>query len=528
MQDTVMITAAAAVAALSSLPIITRQFQMLQQNSYFAVRYLRWYKGAFGVKTAARLIIALLSAASVLLCTGKAATAALSAVMLLLCFFAVYSLRLDRRSVKPLVVTARVKRMYATAGVLFAALFAVSVLTGGSCKKIFAAAAVFLALCPGLTTLFVLFIMKPVEKAISNHYIRDAKRILASQKGLRIIGVTGSYGKTSTKFILGRILSEKYNTLITPENYNTPMGIVITVRKFLRPQTEVFVCEMGAKRKGDIAADCDIAEPSMGIITSVGPQHLDTFGSIETVADTKFELADRVEKNGGVTVLYGDNDIIAKRKDKYNSFTYGAGDCDCKATNISYSPEGLSLTVTCGDTKINLRSRLLGYNNAMNITGAVAVALKMGVPPEQIAYAVSTLKPVEHRLEMKPYIGGSTLIDDAYNSNPEGCLSALEVLAGFEDFKKILVTPGLVELGEKEYECNRKLGEAATASADIIILVGEKRSLPIAEGVLSSGFPEDALHTVPSFAAARELFSPLCDKNTVIMFENDLPDNYLY
>ena len=151
------------------------------------------------------------------------------------------------------------------------------------------------------------------------------------------------------------------------------MGIVITVRKFSRPQTEVFVCEMGAKRKGDIAADCDIAEPSMGIITSVGPQHLDTFGSIETVADTKFELADRVEKNGGVTVLYGDNDIIAKRKDKYNSFTYGAGDCDCKATNISYSPEGLSLTVTCGDTKIDLRSRLLGYNNAMNITGAVAV-----------------------------------------------------------------------------------------------------------------------------------------------------------
>ena len=135
MQDTVMITAAAAVAALSSLPIITRQFQMLQQNSYFAVRYLRWYKGAFGVKTAARLIIALLSAAAVLLCTGKAATAALSAVMLLLCFFAVYSLRLDRRSVKPLVVTARVKRMYAAAGVLFAALFAVSVLTGGSCKK---------------------------------------------------------------------------------------------------------------------------------------------------------------------------------------------------------------------------------------------------------------------------------------------------------------------------------------------------------------------------------------------------------
>ncbi len=244
-----MITAAAAVAALSSLPIITKAVSDAPAKFYFAVRYLRWYKGAFGVKTAARLIIALLSAAAVLLCTGKAATAALSAVMLLLCFFAVYSLRLDRRSVKPLVVTARVKRMYAAAGVLFAALFAVSVLTGGSCKKKYLRRQRSFGALPRTYNAFCAVYNEAGRKAISNHYIRDAKRILASQKGLRIIGVTGSYGKTSTKFILGRILSEKYNTLITPENYNTPMGIVITVRKFRvrRPRCSYAKWELSAK-----------------------------------------------------------------------------------------------------------------------------------------------------------------------------------------------------------------------------------------------------------------------------------------
>lgn len=527
MTDTVIRTAAAAVCALLALPTLTRQFQMLQQNSYFAVRYLRWYKGAAGAGCLSRLSAALLLSAVFALFSGAYCIASAAVMISALLCFSLYSCRQNRRSVKPLAVTARVKRMYAAAAALYLLLLCLT-LIGGTFGRVLSAVITFLAFCPELCTLAALFIMKPIEKAISDHYIRDAKRILASQKGLRIVGVTGSYGKTSTKFILGRMLSEKYGTLVTPENYNTPMGIVITVRKFLRPQTEVFVCEMGAKKKGDIAADCDIAGPDIGIITSVGPQHLDTFGDIGTVADTKFELADRIGANGGITVLCGDNEIIAARKDKYNCITYGTGNCDVKASDISYSPEGLSLTVTKGDIKIKLRSRLLGYHNAMNITGAAAVALEMGVTPEQIAYAVQSLKPVEHRLEMKPYIGGSTLIDDAYNSNPEGCLSALSVLGSFEGMKRILVTPGLVELGEREYECNRRLGETAAKHCDIIILVGEKRSVPIADGITEAGFDRQNLYTVPSFAKARELFSPMCDKNTVIMFENDLPDNYLY
>lgn len=346
-------------------------------------------------------------------------------------------------------------------------------------------------------------------------------------KNLKVIGITGSYGKTSTKFILGRILSEKYNTLVTPENYNTPMGIVITVRRDLKPQTEVFVCEMGAKCKGDIKEDCLIANPDMGIITTVGPQHLDTFGNIETVVSTKFELADWVKSKGGKMYLNADNEYIKAKTTEYNSVTYGTGDCDCKATDISYSPKGLTVTLNYKGISFRVTSHLLGHHNALNIAAAGAVALELGVTPEQIAYAVSKLRPVEHRLQLKPYINGCTLIDDAYNSNPDGCLEAVRVLGCFDGMKKIIVTPGLVELGEKEYDANFRLGMEAAKYCDVIILVGKKRSVPLAEGVRKQGFDEQNLYVVSDFKEAVSVFSPLCDKDTAILFENDLPDNYL-
>jgi UDP-N-acetylmuramoyl-tripeptide--D-alanyl-D-alanine ligase len=305
------------------------------------------------------------------------------------------------------------------------------------------------------------------------------------------------------------------------------MGIVITVRRDLKPTHQVFVCEMGAKRKGDIHEDCLIADPDLGVITSIGPQHLDTFGNLETVVSTKFELADWVKSKGGKMYLNGDNEYIKKNAENYDSVTYGTNVCDCKATDISYSPKGLTVTLKYKGNEFKVTSHLLGYHNALNIAAAASVALDLGLTPQEIAYAVSKLKPVEHRLQLKPYINGATLIDDAYNSNPEGCLEAVRVLGCFDGMKKILVTPGLVELGDKEYEANRRLGQEAAKHADVIILVGKKRSVPLAEGVREIGFPEENLYVVQSFKEAVGVFSPMCDKNTAILFENDLPDNYL-
>ncbi len=519
----------AVMCAVLGIVALTRQYQMLQQNSYFAVRYLRWYKGVIKSRVAP-ILKALLGA--VLVVTALSESFGLKILLFAICgvallIEAVSSVCLNKKSIKKLVVTARVKRMWVAGGVILCLIAVLSVIVGGIAGKVLLAVLFIMCALPEITALISLFIMKPIEKCISNYYVNDAKKILRNHKNMTVIGVTGSYGKTSTKFILGRILSERYNTLVTPENYNTPMGIVITVRRDLKPQTEVFVCEMGAKRKGDIKEDCQIANPDLGVITSIGPQHLDTFGNIETVVSTKFELADWVKLKNGKMYLNGDNQYIKEKAGEYSSVTYGVGDCDCKACDISYSPKGLTVTLNYKGEEMKVTSRLLGYHNALNIAAAVGVAFDLGLTSEEIAFAVSKLKPAEHRLELKSYINGSTLIDDAYNSNPEGCLEAARVLGCFDGMKKIIVTPGLVELGEQEYEANRRLGVEAAKYADIIILVGQKRSIPLAEGVKAQNFPEENLYVVSSFKEALGLFSPMLDSNTVILFENDLPDNYL-
>ena len=284
---------------------------------------------------------------------------------------------------------------------------------------------------------------------------------------------------------------------------------------------------MGAKNIGDIKEICDIVHPKYGIITSVGEQHLETFKTGDKVFKTKFELADEVLKNGGEVFVNGDSLELIKRIDKSLYTVYGTGDFDVKAKNISYGRSGSEFTVVSGEAEIPLSSRLLGLHSVINITGAAALALKLGVTPENIRFAVSSLKPTEHRLELKPYINGSTLIDDAYNANPEGCLEAVRVLSSFDNMKKVIVTPGLIELGSKEYDCNFTLGLEAAKKCDIIILVGLNRSKPLREGAESVGFSPEKLFVVKSFKEAMGVYGEIADKNTVVLLENDLPDNYL-
>jgi UDP-N-acetylmuramoyl-tripeptide--D-alanyl-D-alanine ligase len=306
------------------------------------------------------------------------------------------------------------------------------------------------------------------------------------------------------------------------------MGVVRTIREMLKPQTEIFVCEMGAKNIGDIKEICDIVEPDLGMITSVGPQHLETFKSVDNVFNTKFELAEAVKAKGGKAFVNGDSNEIAKRISYGDFSVYGTDDkCNYKAKNITYGKFGSLFEVTLGGEKLKLTSRLLGLHSIINITGAAAIAHSLGVSNEEIKFAVASLKPYEHRLEMKPSLNGSVMIDDAYNANPEGSIEAVRVLGSFDGMKKVIITPGLIELGEKEYECNRTLGLEAAGICDIIILVGKNRSKPLADGVNSTEFNKDNLFIASSFMEAMEIYSRFADNNTVLLIENDLPDNYL-
>lgn len=437
----------------------------------------------------------------------------------------IYNLMRKAKAKKKLVYTARVKRLLTAHTVLCIAiplliwfLWGLDHVNGG------------ILLVVGLQWILLILsnlLMKPAEKAVGNHYIRDAKRKLRDAN-MTVVGITGSYGKTSVKFYLEKLLSVKYQVLVTPESFNTPMGVVRTIRERLRPGHEIFLCEMGARHVGDIKEICDIVHPKHGIITSVGPQHLETFFTLENVKNTKFELADALPADG-MLFLNGDNEAILSKAPEYpGAILYHAGGASdgYRAEDIKVSSLGTEFTVVTPEgERQNFSTRLVGGHNVINVVGAIAAANRLGVPLSDLIVPVRRLEPVEHRMQLIER-GAVTIIDDAYNSNPVGSKAAVETLAMF-DGVRILITPGMVELGEKEEEFNRAFGGYAAKCCDYICLVGRKRAVPIAEGAKAAGFPEeklkifDRLNDAVSFA-----YTAPGEGRKYILLENDLPDNY--
>jgi UDP-N-acetylmuramoyl-tripeptide--D-alanyl-D-alanine ligase len=444
---------------------------------------------------------------------------------------------------KPLVITARVKRLYIASllFVIFLALINISLYfllsTLWSPKWLYLTTLgiylvlLFLYLClpfySGNYLLFINWLLQPLEKTINKKYLNEAKQILAERPALKRVAITGSYGKTSCKMILAAMLSEQYITLATPESVNTPLGITRIIREQLKPIHQVFICEMGAKQAGDIAELCDLVQPQTGLLTAIGPQHLETFGSEEAIAHTKFELI-RALPNDGLAVLNLGNGAIAARQEQAPCRVAGYGLDAClpyHAEDIKYGAAGVSFTlVNPQGGRQPLISNLLGRHNIENIVGAAAAAAELGISLPQIARAVRSLQPIEHRLQWIPG-PGYTIIDDAFNSNPAGAAAALEVLAQMKG-QKILITPGMVELGEKEQELNRDFARLAAQVCDFIILVGKKHSLPLQEGLQEAGFAPERYAVAANLEQAREILTQKAQPGGTVLFENDLPDTY--
>jgi UDP-N-acetylmuramoyl-tripeptide--D-alanyl-D-alanine ligase len=306
------------------------------------------------------------------------------------------------------------------------------------------------------------------------------------------------------------------------------MGVTITIRRDLKPTHQYFICEMGARRVHEIKELCGIANPHDGIITSVGPQHLETFGSIENVVNTKFELADSISALGKV-YLNGDNELIRKKAPDYpNAITYGLQEGnDWRATDVSVSDRGTEFTVTAPDGRqCHYSTKLLGEHNVQNLLGAIAYAADTGIPMEKLVLPVKRIAAVPHRLQLLDKGNGVTFIDDAYNSNPSGCRAALAVL-GLFDACRILVTPGMVELGAKQEELNYEFGQEASKVCDYIVLVGKKQTEPIYNGIKDSGYDMSKVYVADSLNdALAKVNAYTTDKKKIVLLENDLPDNY--
>jgi UDP-N-acetylmuramoyl-tripeptide--D-alanyl-D-alanine ligase len=369
----------------------------------------------------------------------------------------------------------------------------------------------------------------PLERAINLWYIADARRILKKIPRLVVIGITGSYGKTSTKYFLYRLLSSRFNVLMTPESYNTPMGVVKTIRGQLKPIHEIFICEMGAKKTGEIKEICGIVHPQYGIISSIGPQHLETFKSLENIIKTKFELAQALPEGGAVFLNYENEYIRNTPCPVVKTIFYGrtAPACDYSARNIRVSGAGSAFDITLPrGGECHFETKLIGRHHVENITGAVAMADYLGVAPEDLIAGVRRLQSVPHRLELISR-KGITIIDDAYNANVSGTKAALEVLNMFDAFK-ILVTPGMVELGDMEDAYNRQFGIAAARVCDCVILVGARQTRSILAGLRSTGYPEEKIVITENLEEVFVKIDTIPAKGLpkVVLLENDLPDNY--
>ncbi len=427
----------------------------------------------------------------------------------------------------PLVFTARVKRLICTLAVLHLLPFLLLI----NAKELFIGlptAFCLMLLLEPFVILLANLINRPLELAINRHYINDAKRIISDCKNLTVIGITGSFGKTSVKYFLDTLLSVKYNVLKTPGNFNTTLGVVKTIRGSLRATHDIFLCEMGAKNVGDIKEICDIVHPKHGIITSVGPMHLESFKALDNVKKTKFELADSLPDGSGMLFLNTDNENIRDASNGRQFISYGIdSDAEYKVSNLRISEKGSEFWVTSPEGKVcEYRTKLIGRHNVLNIAGAIAVANKMGITLDELKPAVRKLESVPHRLELINK-GAYTVIDDAYNSNPSGTKAALEALS-MTDGYKILVTPGMIELGEMEDELNREFGKNAASVCDFVALVGKNQTKAIFEGLVSQGFDVSRIYVAESLNDAMNCVYGLTTegKRKIILLENDLPDNY--
>lgn len=524
------------LAGLLMVLVAYKFLQALQLEGYKSKEYWNWFKRtkAFDFK-----VVVMLSFLCV--CTMFMTNVLLSGIagnILSLCgfgFFILFSLLYFLNAVKgvkktPLKYTARIIRICIVVALLsFVESFMLTVLSVNFIPYLDYAIIGFMPLSLPVVVWLSYIILLPFEILNGKRYIRKAKKRLEAVKGLKVVGITGSYGKTSVKNILSEMLSEKFKVCATPQSYNTPFGLSKTILSSLNVDDEVFVAEMGAKRVGDIKFLCDMVKPCVGVITGIGNQHMFTFGSMENLKSTKFELVDFVTANNGVAYF---NDDCELNKELFERAT-------CKKVKTSIDDnssrvwiediavdENGSKFVLCDKSKrVECQTSLLGKHNISNILLCAGVAYDMGLSVEEISNSISRLVAPKHRLEIVKSDNSLIVIDDAYNGSVEGARAGLDTLSLFKS-KKFVVTPGLVELGDDEYKCNFELGKEMASVCDGVIINGKHNEQAIKEGLKSAGYDEEKIVVVSSVEQAVAELSGLAGKGDVVLFENDLPDNY--
>ncbi|WP_078579415.1 UDP-N-acetylmuramoyl-tripeptide--D-alanyl-D-alanine ligase [Salipaludibacillus agaradhaerens] len=514
------------------LPVVLktkRSVHMLQLNSYRNERYGKWisqnrpkvFPSLEGLYIVPIVLALLVDSPAVVLGSGG----------LIFLGIYLYFRNSQQTEKKKLVYTQRVQRLLGTTYIMYGLTAAGAIIAGAYLNLLTALIILILAaVLPYYIIMFANTINRPIEARISQGFVNDAKRLLKASPELKVIGITGSFGKTSVKHFVHAVLSSKYNVLMTPESYNTKLGVTRTINEQLKPYHDIFIAEMGAKQVGDIKEICDIVDHQYGILTAVGEQHLDTFKTLDNIKKTKHEIVETLPEDSGVAILNKDDKNIMSYtpQNPCRKVYYGVEreDVDLHASNIAFSSKGMTFTVTTasGETERFL-TRLLGKHNVYNILAALAIGLEMGLKLKDMARAVKQMDPVPHRLELKRSTGNITIIDDSFNSNPVGSKMAVDVLGRMEGYR-MLITPGMIELGDKEFDINKEWARYSADKCDFIILVGKKQTLPLQEGLKEAGYPENQFYVASDLQDALRKMHEVAQANTVVLLENDLPDTF--
>ncbi len=418
---------------------------------------------------------------------------------------------------RPFAITARIRRLMGALAALQIAVALLLKLLSIPCYPVYAASAYLVWLAGKL--------MNPVETHINTAFYEQARRKIRSRNDLIVIGITGSFGKTQTKFILKEMLSRRYHVLATPASFNTAMGISRVVNDSLRRSHQVFIAEMGAQKVGDIANLVRLTKPKYGLITALGQQHIDTFGSFANILDTKYELVEGLPEDG-VAFFAMDNGyserLFAKcPREKYAAAVGGSEELYMRATDLKIDAQGMHFTLRCSDggfAKCN--TRLLGRYNAQNIALAAATAHRMGLSMEEIAEGAANVLPFEHKLQLIP--GKRTIIDDTLNLYSEGATEALSVLSEFSG-RRLLVTSGIPEPGNQPDEANYAFGTQIKGCADYVIMVGDRQKMrSLMRGLIDSGFPKSCAQIVSDSNEANELVDMWSGDGDVVLLEGQL------
>lgn len=351
-----------------------------------------------------------------------------------------------------------------------------------------------------------------------------AKR--AQFKDLVVIGITGSYGKSSTKEFVATVLSKKYSVLKTPKNINSEIGIAQFINKKLSAKYEVFVCEMGAYKKGEIARSCSIAQPQIGIVTGVSNQHLSLFGSQQNIVEAKYELIDSLPKDG-VAFFNGDDSNVfemAKTCTKEKKIYGFSPSFDIWAGDIVSTLDGTSFSAHFGKYILQFQTPAIGIHNVQNILAAIAVGRTLQVPIYDIQSAVLDIKVPPSNIVKRIGRNGATVLDDSYNENMEGVFAAFKII-GQERSKKILIIEPLIELGKASEAVHQRIGREAAKIFDLVIFSGEFHFRDFRQGFLEGGGLNENLIWGKSLQHVREILEKMLKDDIIILIEGRVKDS---